>query len=38
VTTDIHDRGLEFPHAVDKATPVAMLERREVTGALTGGS
>ena len=38
VTTDIHDRGLEFPHAVDKATPVAMLERREVTGALTSGS
>ena len=38
VTTDIHDRGLEFPHAVDGATPVAMLERRAVTGALTGGS
>ncbi|HLG10165.1 MAG TPA: S-adenosylmethionine decarboxylase [Dehalococcoidia bacterium] len=38
VTTDIHDRGLEFPHAVDKATPVAMLERREVTGALSSGS
>jgi S-adenosylmethionine decarboxylase len=38
VTTDIHDRGLEFPHAVDQATPVAMLERREVTGALSSGS
>jgi S-adenosylmethionine decarboxylase len=36
VTTDIHDRGLEFPHAVDQATPVAMLERRSVTGALSG--
>jgi S-adenosylmethionine decarboxylase len=36
VTTDIHDRGLEFPHAVDQAKPVAMLERREVTGALSG--
>jgi len=34
VTTRIHDRGLEFPHAVDAATPVAMLERRSVTGAL----
>jgi S-adenosylmethionine decarboxylase len=36
VTTDIHDRGLEFPHAIDKATPVAMIERRTVTGALSG--
>ena len=36
VTTDIHDRGLEFPHAVDAATPVAMLERHSVTGALSG--
>jgi len=35
VTTDIHDRGLEFPHAVDAATPVAMLERRTVTGVLS---
>jgi S-adenosylmethionine decarboxylase len=35
VTTDIHDRGLEFPHAVDAATPVAMLERHSVTGALS---
>jgi S-adenosylmethionine decarboxylase len=35
VTTDIHDRGLEFPHAVDAATPVAMIERRSVTGALS---
>jgi S-adenosylmethionine decarboxylase len=36
VTTDIHDRGLEFPHAVDQATPVAMLERGSVIGALSG--
>jgi S-adenosylmethionine decarboxylase len=35
VTTDIHDRGLEFPHAVDAAKPVAMLERRTVTGAMS---
>lgn len=38
VTERIHDRGLEYPHAVDSATPVAMLERRAVTGALSGGS
>jgi S-adenosylmethionine decarboxylase len=35
VTPRIHDRGLEFPHAVDAATPVAMLERSNVTGDLT---
>jgi S-adenosylmethionine decarboxylase len=35
VTEKIHDRGLEYPHAVDDATPVAMLERRAVTGVLT---
>ncbi len=35
VTTRIHDRGLEFPHAVDAATPIAMLERRTVTGAFS---
>jgi S-adenosylmethionine decarboxylase len=35
VTTRIHDRGLEFPHAVNEATPVAVLERRSVTGALS---
>lgn len=35
VTTRIHDRGLEFPHAVSEATPVAMLERRSVTGAFS---
>jgi S-adenosylmethionine decarboxylase len=35
VTTRIHDRGLEFPHAVNEATPVAMLERRSVTGAFS---
>jgi S-adenosylmethionine decarboxylase len=35
VTQQIHDRGLEFPHAIDAATPVAMLERTNVTGELT---
>jgi S-adenosylmethionine decarboxylase len=35
VTTKVHDRGLEFPHAVDAATPVSMLERRTVTGAFS---
>jgi S-adenosylmethionine decarboxylase len=35
VTQKIHDRGLEFPHAIDAATPVAMLERTNVTGELT---
>ena len=35
VTEKIHDRGLEYPHAVDAATPVTMLERRIVTGALS---
>lgn len=35
VTTNIHDRGLEFPHAVSAATPVAMTERRAVTGAFS---
>lgn len=34
VTEKIHDRGLEYPHAVDAATPVTMLERRIVTGAM----
>jgi len=29
-------RGLEFPHAIDQATPVAMGERGEVTRALAG--
>jgi S-adenosylmethionine decarboxylase len=38
VTTEIHDRGLEYPHAVDKATPVAMLERGVVTGAIGASS
>jgi S-adenosylmethionine decarboxylase len=36
VTQKIHDRGLEYPHAVDAATPVAMLERSNVTGELSG--
>jgi S-adenosylmethionine decarboxylase len=35
VTRKVHDRGLEFPHAVDAATPVAMLERTNITGELT---
>jgi S-adenosylmethionine decarboxylase len=35
VTQKIHDRGLEFPHAVDAATPVAMLERRGVSSELS---
>jgi S-adenosylmethionine/arginine decarboxylase-like enzyme len=35
VTQKVHDRGLEFPHAVQAATPVAMLERRGVTGELS---
>jgi S-adenosylmethionine decarboxylase len=29
-------RGLEFPHAIDAATPVAMGERRDVTRTLAG--
>ena len=29
-------RGLEFPHAIDQATPVAVGERREVTRMLAG--
>lgn len=35
VTKKIHDRGLEFPHAIDAATPVAMLERTNVTSELS---
>lgn len=38
VTQDIHERGLEYPHAIEQATPVAMLERRNVTGALSGSA
>jgi S-adenosylmethionine decarboxylase len=38
VTTRIHERGLEYPHAVDAATPVAMVERQSVTGALSATS
>lgn len=30
------ERGLEYPHSVAEATPVAMFERRVVTGALVG--
>ena len=35
VTQKAHDRGLEFPHAIDAATPVAMLERTNVTSTLS---
>jgi hypothetical protein len=31
----VHARGLEFPHAIDAATPVAMLERTNVTEELS---
>lgn len=30
------ERGLEYPHSVAEAKPVAMLERRAVAGALVG--
>jgi S-adenosylmethionine decarboxylase len=30
------ERGLEYPHSVAEATPVAMYERRVVTGTLVG--
>jgi S-adenosylmethionine decarboxylase len=30
------ERGLEYPHSVAEATPLAMYERRVVTGALVG--
>jgi S-adenosylmethionine decarboxylase len=41
VTELVHERGLEYPHSVSAARPIAMRERREVTGALAeagGGS
>jgi S-adenosylmethionine decarboxylase len=34
VTEHILERGLEYPHAVDQAKPVARGERLVVTGAL----
>jgi S-adenosylmethionine decarboxylase len=34
-TEHILERGLEFPHAVDQATPIAHYERFTVTGALS---
>jgi S-adenosylmethionine decarboxylase len=39
-TEHILERGLEYPHAVDRATPVARYERLAVAGALgeTAGS
>ena len=33
VKTDIHERGLEYPHQIDQATPVNQIERVEVTSA-----
>ena len=35
VTEHILERGLEYPHAVDQATPIARFERFTVTGALS---
>jgi S-adenosylmethionine decarboxylase len=32
--TDIHERGLEYPHLVDEARPIAMGERFTVAGSL----
>jgi S-adenosylmethionine decarboxylase len=32
----IHERGLEYPHAVERAIPVAELERRAVLSAAAG--
>ena len=39
VTENILERGLEYPHAVERATPIARFERLSVAGALaeTGG-
>jgi len=34
---DVHERGLEYPHSIREATPVAIGERRTVTGVLVGG-
>ena len=36
VKQDTHERGLEYPHLIDLATPVNRIERREVAGALAG--
>jgi len=34
VKTDIHERGLEYPHLVDQATPVNQTERFAVAGVV----
>jgi S-adenosylmethionine decarboxylase len=36
VKTDVHERGLEYPHLIDQALPVNQGERREVAGVLSG--
>ncbi|HXH21819.1 MAG TPA: S-adenosylmethionine decarboxylase [Dehalococcoidia bacterium] len=36
VRVETHERGLEYPHSIAEAKPVAMYERRLVTGALVG--
>jgi S-adenosylmethionine decarboxylase len=33
-TEHILERGLEYPHAIDRATPVARSERLQVAGAM----
>jgi S-adenosylmethionine decarboxylase len=38
IKTDVHERGLEYPHLASQATPVNRQERREVAGALVGAS
>ena len=37
VKTDIHERGLEYPHQIDGARPVNQVERVEVTTARSSG-
>ena len=37
-TENILERGLEFPHAIDRATPVARHERLAVAGSLADAS
>ncbi|HLF79982.1 MAG TPA: S-adenosylmethionine decarboxylase [Dehalococcoidia bacterium] len=37
VKTDIHERGLEYPHQIEGATPVNRIERVEVTTAHASG-
>src|SRR5688572_20836807 len=37
-TTEVHERGLEYPHLVEAARPIAMDERRNVAGALSEAS